>query len=153
MPIKAPFFGTAVTQDRYIDVRRARYNNMFRPVEKGILGYIFTPIFDCTLGVLGYLIDTLVHLANTLVSSINYLKCFTLEAGKSRAEINSQSSSTVTELQATRTSLLHAGEAMFTLFINAIYSLLSYFTRPIASIIVRCGCSHEETTREQNLRL
>ncbi|MFW2569429.1 hypothetical protein [Legionella sp. 29fVS95] len=120
-----------------------RFFTMFTPIqgykdqsgkkvkESDFLAYLANPVIDTYLEPL-FALDAAIHLANAIVSLAKGFYTWSLNQQKTKELVDRDSAREFSEAWS---STSHAGSMMIAQTLNTLFSIISLFTRPVASLV------------------
>lgn len=129
------------TDKELLQFTTQRFFTMFTPIQKtkkkesDFLAYLANPFIDTYLEPM-FALDAAIHLANAIVSLAKGFYTWSLNQQKTPDLVDKQSEQ---EFNEAWSSTLHAGSMMLAQSLNALFSIISLFTRPVASLVHEVG--------------
>ena len=139
-----PFLETS-SRD-YFESTKHRFFSMARPVqqtskkESDVMAYIATPIIDIFILEPIFVFEAAIHLLNATASLARAVYLWTLNQ---QTTASFYDEGTIAEIKDAHSSIIHASSALVAQNLNAVLSLLSLVTRPVASIMHELLGEHE----------
>jgi hypothetical protein len=119
----------------------SRYFSIFKPIqavktkggekESDMLSYLANPFIDILVLEPLFAIDASIHVLNALASLAKALYTWSINQQTTKGLVDEE---TQNELNDSLSSISHAGSMLIAQTLNSVFSFISLFTRPMASI-------------------